>query len=355
MIRSTFLPLMILAMTHAADCTAEEAPPSPACAAPVAFPEGGEKRPWRHKRNWLFTIRQGEAAHRGQDLLTVEGQKQWLIAKFAYGPADKDLEDEDVEIWIQRYAPCGSWELLATTRTTKDSAERTVEGVENDGGRVFFELPGSKRLPVGVHAVRMRVKGDFSHADFRVVILPKGASVVVFDVDGTLTTGDPELIKELAGDLIERRHVPQMRAGGPDAARAWANKGYLVLYLTGRPDLLHSITREWLVEKGFPPGVLHLTDTLRQAVPTDIGVAVYKTDFLRRLTDRGLTFAAAYGNAETDIRAYAAAGIATSRTFIAGKHGGKSGTKAVADYKTHTDDYVAVQPEAAVRAPRLSW
>jgi phosphatidate phosphatase PAH1 len=334
---------------------AEPATLTATCDAPVPFPDAGKKVDWKHKRSWMFTIRQGDPAHRGQDLLTVEGQKQWLIAKFAYGPADKDLEDEQVEIWVQPNSPCSNWEKLATVFTTRDSVSRTVEGVVNDGGRVFFEIPGSRRLPVGVHRVRMLVRGDHSHADLRVIVAPEGTRVVVFDVDGTLTTGDPELIKELAGDLLSHRHVPEMRTGGPDAVMAWADRGYLVLYLTGRPDLLHGITKRWLMDKGFPPGVLHLTDTLHQAVPNDAGVAVYKTEFLQLLAGRGFSFAAAYGNATTDIAAYAAASIPKDRTFITGKHGGKSETTAVTSYSTHAAEFVRGQPEAAVKAPKLDW
>ncbi|MBM4352597.1 MAG: phosphatidylinositol transfer protein [Deltaproteobacteria bacterium] len=328
---------------------------SPGCGKPVPFPEPGGTTAWRHTRTGLFTVPQGAAAHRGQDLLVVEGNSQWLIGKFAYGPADKDLEDEEVEIWVQENAPCGGWEQLATVRTTKDGPSKTVEGVENDGGRVFFEIPGSKRLPLGVHAVRMRVRGDSSHADFKVIVARPGTQVVVFDVDGTLTTGDSELIKEIIGDLIHRRNVPELRAGGPAAARAWRDKGYLVLYLTGRPDLLYGITREWLVDKGFPPGVLHLTDTLHQAAPDEDGVGAYKTAFLELLARRGFSFAAAYGNATTDIQAYAAANIPKDRTFIAGKHGGESATTALSSYSTHAEEFVGKQPEAAVKAPQLDW
>ncbi len=51
-----------------------------------------------------------------------------------------------------------------------------------------------------------------------------------------------------------------------------------------------------------------------------------KTERLQALKALGVTFRAAYGNARTDIHAYAALGIDKARTFILGKHGGEEGT-----------------------------
>nr|MBA2320394.1 hypothetical protein [Deltaproteobacteria bacterium] len=55
-------------------------------------------------------------------------------------------------------------------------------------------------------------------------------SAVLFDIDGTLTTGDGELIEDLLGD-----GAPHMRPGASAVAQRWANLGYLVVYITGRP------------------------------------------------------------------------------------------------------------------------
>ena len=50
------------------------------------------------------------------------GQEQWLVGKFTYGTIDKDIHDEDVEVWVRRRAANGScaWENLGTARTTEN-------------------------------------------------------------------------------------------------------------------------------------------------------------------------------------------------------------------------------------------
>jgi phosphatidate phosphatase PAH1 len=55
---------------------------------------------------------------------------------------------------------------------------------------------------------------------------------------------------------------------------------------------------------------------------------------------------AAYGNAVTDITAYANAGVPLTQTFIIGPLAGNSGTVAIPnmDYTQHIASFVAAQP-----------
>jgi phosphatidate phosphatase PAH1 len=63
--------------------------------------------------------------------------------------------------------------------------------------------------------------------------------------------------------------------------------------------------------------------------------------------DFGWDVVAAYGNATTDIGAYAAAGIPTNRTFIVGEFGGQGGTVAIEsnDFSAHIAGFVRAQPD----------
>jgi phosphatidate phosphatase PAH1 len=95
---------------------------------------------------------------------------------------------------------------------------------------------------------------------------------------------------------------------------------------------------------------LHTTASLGEELPTNGGVGTYKRDTLRAWEhDPGLVFVAAYGNATTDIFAYAQAGIAPSATYIVGAHGGEAAdgyapTQAVADYPSHLHDLASLPP-----------
>ncbi|MBC8071234.1 MAG: hypothetical protein IAG13_23115, partial [Deltaproteobacteria bacterium] len=89
-------------------------------------------------------------------------------------------------------------------------------------------------------------------------------------------------------------------------------------------------SRTWLREGGYPPGVVHTTDRHREVAPRVDGVGRFKADFLARLHGAGYRIAAAYGNAATDVWAYAQAGLPVDHTFIIGPHGGDGGTVAIA-------------------------
>ena len=214
---------------------------------------------FKHKRSKLVTA-MGDARHRGQDVLAVAGRPQRLAGKFAYGQGDKDLKDEAVDIFVQRKAPCGEWALLGQAWTSKDGDNGTVDGVRDDGGRVFFEIPEEQRLPEGRYPVRMRVRGDGSLAVYDLVVVPPKTNVVVFDIDGTLTSRDKEITKDYLADLVNVSYDPDMFAGAVEVVKAWADKGYTVVYATGRPDWLRKLSVGWLEDKGFPPGVVHLAD-----------------------------------------------------------------------------------------------
>jgi|GEM_PF-706012 len=321
--------------------------------APVPFTPTGPTADWDHGIQTPITTAFGAANHRGQDVVVAAGQPQLLVGKFAYGFTDKDLKEELVEVWIQPDPPCGEWELRAVVRTSTDGQYGSQYGIEDDGGRVFYNIPPDERLPVGRYPVRMLVRGDHSLASFDLVVVEPGTSAIVCDIDGTLTTDDGELITEIAQSIFNNTYDQEMRAGAVELLTSWYDKGYLIVYLTGRPDLLRPMTERWLVDHGFPPGPLHLTDTNGQVLPTEGGVGDYKTDYLAYFASQtgGVSVYAAYGNATTDIYAFGNAGVPKERTFIAGDHGGEEGTVDVGDdFVTHLPTAQGM-PAATVPAP----
>lgn len=147
-----------------------------------------------------------------------------------------------------------------------------------------------------------------------------GSQAAVFDIDGTLTTSDRQLVRQIVLGAD-----PKPYKGAAALTRAWASAGYLIVYITARPYFLRPGTLVWLGRHRFAPGPLLTTETVGAAMPGASDAGQFKTRTLRRLKDGPrLVIAAAYGNAVTDICAYASVGIPASRTFIIGPNAGKS-------------------------------
>lgn len=305
--------------------------------------------PWRHADWAQNTMASGDANHRGQDVIVMKGAPQLLVGNFEYGFLDVEMVDETVDVWIQRIVPCGAWERLGDFRTSDRGQYDGQYGIEDHGGRVFFEIPEAQQLPVGRYPVRMVMMGDLSQAAFDLIVVEPGTQTIVSDIDGTLTVGDEELMLELLKDIFQETYQQQMYVDADKVMKTWSDKGYLLVFVTGRPDMLRPMTERW-VEPRFPPAALHLTDTIAQAVPKDDGVGEYKRAFLEHLKAQGLDIVAVYGNATTDIYAYEKAGFPKNRTFIAGSHKGESGTVAI---DTYTDHFMwsQNQPAATIPAP----
>jgi hypothetical protein len=175
------------------------------------------------------------------------------------------------------------------------------------------------------------------------VVLPlaAGRPFILTDIDGTLTDSDDEIIMQISDPTYDPLEIP---AAG-ELMRVWSGKGYPIVYLTARPHLLRMETLSWLAAHGFPAGpVITTTDFV-----VDEAARVYKGEWVGRLIDElGWAVVAAYGNATSDIDAYADAGIAKAITFIVGPNAGVDGTVAIEgqDYAAHVQSYVMAQPDA---------
>jgi hypothetical protein len=329
---------------------------------PRPFVGPSEPQPWNHFGSRL-TSSLGDANHRGQDVIVKVGGPQLLVAKLAYAFVDKDITCEDVDIFVQREVPCGEWELLGTARTT-DNPDDSLDcdnygdryGIEDDGGRVFFEIPQDKRLGVGRYPIRMVLRGDLSQASFDLIVIEPGTQAVLTDVDGTLTTSDTELITEVVLSIFNGTYTQEMYVDADRMLKTWSDKGYLIIYMSGRPDLLRAMSERW-IEARFPAGPIHLTDTNGQVLPTNDGVGTYKKEFIAYLRSQGVDIVAAYGNATTDIWAYEQANIPKGVTFIIGDHAGEEGTQALSGGYTDHLPTAAAFPDATLPAPpaRFGW
>ncbi|MED6282317.1 Membrane-associated phosphatidylinositol transfer protein 2 [Characodon lateralis] len=55
---------------------------------------------------------------------------------------------------------------------------------------------------------------------------------------------------------------PKVRAGAVDVVRFWQDLGYLIVYVTGRPDMQKQRVVAWLSQHNFPHGIVSFCDGL---------------------------------------------------------------------------------------------
>jgi hypothetical protein len=277
---------------------------------------------FRHTASELLALTD-DPNHSSQDALAAPGEPIALAGKFAYGPLDTDLEDEDVRVWLD---DCDGWRMLGDFTT-------------NDDGRIALEE--SIALGPGVFEARFQVLGDGSGATSYVWVLPPETRVVVTDIDGTLTQSDFELFMQ----ILDGSHTPVPYPGAVDLTRAHAELGWIVVYLTGRPYRLTQKTRDWTRDLDFALGPLHVTESDDMALPGEAGVGTYKLEWLESLLARGLIVDFAYGNASTDLFAYLGAGFDPDTVWMIGAHAGESGTQGATDtWEPRVDEVGALAP-----------
>lgn len=289
---------------------------------------GVRKERWQRPRYTPIVVTAKRSPrHSAADVIVNPGRSFTLAGKFTYGKHGKDLQGERVRAYM-RLERCGQWYEVGDALTDSD-------------GRVSFTLPGRalEALGTGAYDYALAVPGDGSIAFASVWVVNPGTRTVVFDIDGTLTTGDDEVVQQLLMGW-----EPEAYEGASELVRAYDRAGYLIVYTTGRPYLLKKISQRWLAKNGFPKGIVRTTDSLSQAVPRFSGVGRFKLGYLRKImSEAGVNIVAAYGNAYTDVCAYSMAGLDLSRVFIIGKHRGAAckdhgPTQAIATYPQHLEE-----------------
>jgi phosphatidate phosphatase PAH1 len=271
--------------------TPPEQPSAPTVTRCTTVPDAGASEDWRHFSSNLI-VETGDPHHRGLDLIaTTEDAIQTLGGRLTYGPTDKDLEDEDADIFA---CISGAWQKLA--RVTTDGE-----------GRFSLTLSGTQRLPEGMRDLYLSVVGDRTGVPFVALVGAAGSAIVVSDVDGTLTSSENAYPTSLVtGDDV---------AAQPDAAARLnlaAQHGASIVYITTRGDRFTQDTRTWLAAKGFPFGAVRMPPAII-TVPGEDTIEA-KTAMLGDLA--GFELLAGVGNRHTDVEAYTNAGIPADHIFI---------------------------------------
>ncbi|VUD42422.1 hypothetical protein TDB9533_00688 [Thalassocella blandensis] len=281
------------------------------------------KKPFNNwLNNWLTAL--NPEFHMVHDQIVKEGETATLVGKFDYSALyHKDLEFENIHAYIFGTG-MDTWEYLGNFETDRD-------------GKIFVDV----QKPEGDYLVRMVVEGDLTEATGYLTVVKPGRKTVLFDIDGTITLNDFEAVGDYLGIDYADTH-----AYVAETVWQYIDKGYQIVYLTGRPYWLALTTRNWFDSLGMFPW--HLRTNSNAENPLSPNTEEYKTDYIQYLLqDVELDIIRAYGNASTDITAYAGAGIAPTDTYIIGKNAGNGGTNAISgDYAYHYSTVVTSTPEA---------
>ena len=227
-------------------------------------------------------------------------------------------------------------------------------------GRLVHPVPRSMECVPGHYNVMAMLPDDNTFGHGSLFLLEKGTKCVVFDLDGTITTSDVHVVAQtildsvsvstVIGSGIGRSYDIRARTNALMCVRAWAAKGYQVVYLSGRQGSAYNMTLDWLIKHGYPPGPIHLTRTHLPTLPVYVSVGHFKIKYMEELKSKGLELYAAYGNTGTDIKAYEKVGIPKERTFIVGTNGGRKNTVAVKDFTRHLPE-VLMFPDSTKPLP----
>lgn len=182
---------------------------------------------------------------------------------------------------------------------------------------------------------------------------PTPCHLVVTDIDETLTTLDSEFIAQLADPTYD----PAMRPDANTLLQGYADKGYRIVYITARGELMtlpdgrsaREATEDWLVAHDFPlldAGDLYLSEGVGAF---GSGAVAYKAEVLQARLDAGETLDWAYGNAISDIDAFQEVGIPDDHIFLVGVNAGQEGVEPIADADAFTA-HLAVQMPAVTDA-----
>lgn len=206
-----------------------------------------------------------------------------------------------------REPPSGDWCHLSTEVTDKN-------------GKITYTIPSEKSLGLGVFPIKMIVRGDHTFVDFLIAVVPPQTPAIVFSIDGSF-----------AASMSVTGKDPKVRPGAVDVCRYWQDLGYLLIYVTGRPDMQQHKVLQWLTQHNFPHGIVSFADGLS----TDpLG---HKKSYLLGLVETQIVqISYAYGSSK-DITVYTALGLEPRQMFIVGKVSKKLQTAATA----LTEGYVA--------------
>lgn len=141
-------------------------------------------------------------------------------------------------------------------------------------------------------------RGDHTFADSYLTVVPRSTEFVVFSIDGSFAAsvsimGSDPKVRAGAVDVV--RYLPAVLLYCNrvifffiirlsiflcfSLCRHWQDLGYLIIYVTGRPDMQKQRVVAWLSQHNFPHGIVSFCDGLVH------DPLRHKANFLKTLTE----------------------------------------------------------------------
>lgn len=123
----------------------------------------------------------------------------------------------------------------------------------------------------------MALRGDHTSVDFFLAVIPPKTECVVFSIDGSFTASmsvsgkDPKVragAVDVVRYILSHTHLLVRLILGPMVnmimvlIRHWQELGYLIIYITARPDMQQQKVVSWLSQHNFPHGLVSFADGL---------------------------------------------------------------------------------------------
>jgi hypothetical protein len=261
------------------------------------FDDPTVKRPWRKRRTTLKVKNMGPN-HRSQDVVTLQSRSVELVAKFGYGPLDFALTGETIEIALRsEFNESAPWKIIENTET-------------DSSGKVNLTLDPEHINSIGIYKVRMKVLGDKSSTYSKLLVVPSNSKCVVFSIDGSFAAS----VSILGTD-------PRVRPAAVDVVRYWSDNGYLIMYISSRPDMQKNRVIQWLKQHNFPQGICFFAKGITHDPYGRKGTMLKNI-----ISSCQLEVQAVYGSSK-DVPVYSLLHLNPGQIFIIGRNSRKLATK----------------------------
>jgi len=200
--------------------------------------------------------------------------------------------------------------------------------------------------------------------------------LIISDVDGTITKSD------IKGHVLPKLGISAHHTGVVELFHKLYQSGYKIIYLTARPCAMDDGTKNYLFNTlqeanppslpaglyRLPPGPLLLSPTnfitgfITEVVTgrpdemkTCLITKLWETFKEEERSEIGETIVAAYGNKETDVKAYTNCGLPKERMYIVNTYGElrNMGSGVVSSYNEQAAGIDSIFPRLEARTQRL--
>ena len=276
---------------------------------------------------------------------------------------DNSLKSSPLNVFVGKFE---NWETFFQSRENKE-AEIHVNGQKVPGITIEIgesgvaELIGSEKtckftesqlmqmeLRDGMNKASFVVEELDVEIPFSIFLYDQKTKLILTDIDGTITTSD------VRGFLGASLGYDVHHEGVFEFLHKVAKQGYVIIYLTARPIALDLETRKYLFEdpendeNGYrlPQHPLFLTPAVMSeaALGDSTDHTNIKTQTLKNLialfNNKSNQIYGAYGNKNSDTKAYRNIGITDNKIFIIDKQSNmiNVGTQKPTSYKEHALD-----------------